>query len=59
MLLTDLLLKDSTPVTRRLFNALAEEPETVAAVLVPRLRAVRGTGTSIEYLNPADAGAWG
>lgn len=36
MLLTDLLLKDSTPVTRRFFNALAEEPETVAAVLVPQ-----------------------
>lgn len=36
MLLTDLLLKDSTPATRRFFNALAEEPETVAAVLVPQ-----------------------
>lgn len=55
MLLTDLLLKDSTPVTRRFFNALAEEPETVAAVLVPQVRAVQGSGTSIEYLNPADA----
>lgn len=56
MLLTDLLLKDSTPAARRFFNALAEEPETVAAALVPRVRAVRGSGTSIEYLNPADAG---
>ena len=36
MLLTDLLLKDSTPVSRRFFNALAEEPETVAAVIVPQ-----------------------
>ncbi|PRW58142.1 hypothetical protein C2E21_2861 [Chlorella sorokiniana] len=55
MLLTDLLLKDSTPVSRRFFNALAEEPETVAAVVAPQVRAVRGSGTSIEYLNPADA----
>ena len=31
LVLTDLLLKGSTPVARRFFNALAEEPETVAA----------------------------
>jgi hypothetical protein len=55
MLLTDLLLRDSTPAARRFFNALAEEPETVAAALVPRMRAVTGTGTSIDYLTPADA----
>lgn len=37
MLLTDLLLKDSTPAARRFFNALAEEPETVAAALAPQV----------------------
>lgn len=37
MLLTDLLLKDSTPAARRFFNALAEEPETVAAAIVPQV----------------------
>ena len=59
MLLTDLLLQDSTPATRRLFNALAEEPETAAAALVPRIRALAGSGSSIEYLSPADAGMGG
>eukprot|EP00899_Mesostigma_viride_P026008 jgi/Mesvir1/6592/Mv03887-RA.1 len=55
--LTDLLLKDSTPVARRFFNTLAEEPETVAAALVPRIRDLpRGSnGTSIEYLTPLGA----
>ncbi len=55
MLLTNLLLKDSTPAARRFFNALAEEPETVAAALVPRIRAATGTNGSIDYLTPADA----
>ncbi len=35
--LTDLLLCDASPVAKRVFNALAEEPETVAAELVPRV----------------------
>lgn len=34
-------LQDSTAGARRFFNALAEEPETVAASLAPRLRTVR------------------
>jgi chlorophyll(ide) b reductase len=55
MVLTDLLLKDSSPGARRAFNALAEEPETVAAELVPRIRAVRGTGGGLDYMSPADA----
>ena len=41
MVLTDLLLRDASPVARRFFNTLAEEPETVAAALVPRMRAVQ------------------
>lgn len=55
MVLTDLLLRDSTPAARRFFNALAEEPETVASAIVPQIRVLTGSGTSIEYLNPADA----
>lgn len=55
MLLTDLLLKDSTPAARRFFNALAEEPETVAAALVPRIRAATRASSSIDFLTPADA----
>lgn len=34
-------VQDTAPGARRFFNALAEEPETVAAVLAPRLRAVQ------------------
>lgn len=55
LVLTDLLLKDASPVARRFFNTLADEPEVVASVLVPRIRAVKGTGTSVEYLSPAIA----
>jgi len=55
MVLTDLLLKDSNAISRRFFNALAEEPETVAAALVPQIRAVQGTGNGVDYMSPADA----
>eukprot|EP00250_Pteridium_aquilinum_P011520 c20124_g1_i1 orf=22-1020(+) len=55
MVLTDLLLKDSTALSRRFFNVLAEEPETVAAALVPSILNVEGAGQSIEYLSPATA----
>ena len=33
--------QDSTPRARRFFNALAEEPETAAAELVPKIRNIR------------------
>ena len=49
-MLTDLLLKGSTPVARRIFNALAEEPETVAEFLVPRMRESDGSDAPVEYL---------
>lgn len=55
MVLTDLLLKDSTPAARRFFNALAEEPEAVAAALVPQLRTAQGCGGSVDYMSPAGA----
>ncbi|KAL3678632.1 hypothetical protein R1sor_021588 [Riccia sorocarpa] len=55
LVLTDLLLKDSTFVARRFFNTLAEEPDTAATVLAPRIRAVEGSNQSIEVLSPASA----
>ncbi|KAH7300520.1 hypothetical protein KP509_24G066300 [Ceratopteris richardii] len=55
MVLTDLLLKDSTPLSRRFFNVLAEEPDTVAAALAPYILDVQGSGSSIEYLSPVTA----
>ncbi|CAI7771552.1 unnamed protein product [Closterium sp. NIES-54] len=55
MVLTDLLLKDSTPIARRFFNALAEEPETVAAAIVPLIRGVTAPNENVEYMSPVDA----
>ena len=50
MVLTDLLLEGADPTAKRFFNVLAEEPETVAEAVVPRIRATRGTNTAIEFL---------
>jgi hypothetical protein len=50
MVLTDLLLQGASPVARRFFNALAEEPETVAADLAPRIRAVQVGGRALGVL---------
>ena len=57
MMVTDFLLK---PVdrrdpaawerTKRVFNVLADRPETVAAFLAPRILAVRRTGATIAWL---------
>jgi NAD(P)-dependent dehydrogenase (short-subunit alcohol dehydrogenase family) len=49
LVLTDLLLRDATPVQKRFFNAMAETAETVAAKLVPSIRGVDGIGTMIRY----------
>ncbi len=49
LVLTDLLLKDAGVRECMLFNAVAETPETVAAALVPRIRAVRGSGGLLRY----------
>jgi chlorophyll(ide) b reductase len=42
-------------VARRFFNVLAEEPEVVAADIVPKVRAVSGTNSAIEFLTLPDA----
>lgn len=61
MVLTDLLLKgnkDSSPIVRRVFNFLAEEPPTVADELVPRIKGIIDTekrGTYTAFLTPAKA----
>jgi len=56
MVLTDLLLKGNNDLrTKRVFNILAEKPETVAKYLVPRARDVTGTGKKIVYLTSAKA----
>lgn len=41
MVLTDLLLMDASPVGRRFIKVLADEPETVAAAVVPQIRTIQ------------------
>jgi chlorophyll(ide) b reductase len=50
MVLTNLLLENADSQAKKIFNILAERPETVARFLVPRMRAVKGTGKEISYL---------
>jgi chlorophyll(ide) b reductase len=57
MVLTDLLLSNRELKALRIFNILAERPHTVAQWLVPRIRAVRGSGRYIPYLTGLGA-AW-
>ncbi|KAL6221156.1 hypothetical protein ACLB2K_008908 [Fragaria x ananassa] len=52
MVLTDLLLSGSSLKNKQMFNFICELPETVARTLVPRMRVVKGTGKSINYLTP-------
>ena len=55
MVLTDLFLEGASPVARRFFNVLAEEPEVVAADLCPKIRETVGTRGAIEFLTLPDA----
>lgn len=52
MVLTDLLLSGASRQNKKMFNIICELPETVARSLVPRMRAVKGTGKAINYLTP-------
>jgi chlorophyll(ide) b reductase len=57
MVLTDLLLKggQNPPGYAKILNILAEKPATVADYLVPRMRGVKGTGKSINFLTSGKA----
>ena len=55
MVLTDLLLTGAAPVSKRFFNVLAEEPETVAARLVPVIRNTFDKKSAVEYLTLPNA----
>ncbi|GFR43697.1 hypothetical protein Agub_g4807, partial [Astrephomene gubernaculifera] len=53
MILTDLLLEGATTANKQAFNILCEHPETVAAFLVPRIRAAvarDAAGTYTRFL---------
>jgi len=49
LVLTELLLRDATEGARRFLTVVAEKPEIVAAVLVPKIRAVSGTNSRLRY----------
>lgn len=56
--LTPLLLgnDNANPVSKKIFNALAEEPEVIARALAEGMCDVReGSTTPVEYLTPFDA----
>ena len=50
LVMTGLLLRDASARQRRFFNAVAETPETVATVLVPLIRRIRGYGGTLRYM---------
>jgi len=50
MVLTDLLLSHADKDAFKIFNILAEKPETVVKKLVPKIRKIKGTGKSIKFL---------
>ncbi len=49
LVLTELLLANATERNKAAFNALAEQPETTAAALVPRIRAAHGRAVSRNH----------
>lgn len=51
----ELLFIPSNQIASLLLALQAEEPETVAAALAPRIRAEQGVGGGIDYMSPADA----
>ena len=56
--LTRLLLGNgnANPISKRVFNALAEEPSVIADALVDRMLALpEGSTTPVEYLTPLEA----
>ncbi len=50
MVITDLLAQDVPPEAVKIFNILAELPETVVKFLVPRMRKIKGTNKHIRFL---------
>ena len=50
LLFADLLLDGATDANKQVFNILCEQPETVAAYLVPRVRTVVARGGGGQYI---------
>lgn len=50
MVLTELLLDGATTANKQVFNVLCEQPEVVAAYLVPRVRSVAARNSPMTYI---------
>lgn len=50
MVLTGLLLSGATTQNKQVFNILCEQPETVAAYLVPRMRTIVARNNNAQYI---------
>ncbi|MHA2029393.1 MAG: SDR family oxidoreductase [Candidatus Kariarchaeaceae archaeon] len=55
MVITDLIIPHANKDNARVFNILAETPETVARYLVPKIKSIKGTGRKIRYLTKKKA----
>jgi len=49
LVLTELLLRDATEQTSRFIKVIAEKPETVASILVPKIRLITARNTHLRY----------
>ena len=49
LVLTDLLLRDATEEASRFLKVIAEKPEKVASILVPKIRLVTARNTRLRY----------
>ncbi len=49
LVLTDLLLRDATEEASRFLKVIAEKPEKVASILVPKIRSVTARNTRLRY----------
>uniref|UniRef100_A0A0G4I5J0 Ketoreductase (KR) domain-containing protein n=1 Tax=Chromera velia CCMP2878 TaxID=1169474 RepID=A0A0G4I5J0_9ALVE len=55
LVLTDLLLENASGPAKRIFNVLAEEPDTVARELVPQMRSLSRADGDVVFLPPVCA----
>ena len=49
LVLTELLLRDASESAERFLRVIAEKPEKVASVLVPKIRAIEGRNRRLRY----------
>ena len=49
LVLTELLLRDASESAERFLRVIAEKPEKVASVLVPKIRAIEGRKSRLRY----------